>query len=127
MFLSNRVHLGVSGAKINAAHIENKFAEIEVNAEICHEEIDLKQVCLYARIFDPDGKEAASSKMRISLPEGTKDCYKMKLYVKNPKCWDVENPLLYRYELTLTDDEHELDSENGTFGIRQIQSDPFMA
>ena len=125
MFLSNRVHLGVSGAKINAAHIENKFAEIEVNAEICHEEIDLKQVCLYARIFDPDGKEAASSKMRISLPEGTKDCYKMKLYVKNPKCWDVENPLLYRYELTLTDDEHELDSENGTFGIRQIQSDPF--
>ena len=125
MITSNRVHLGVAGVKVAAGTIEEEFAEITVQTVVQNETTELKQCHIAARLIDPDGNEAGSGKMRISLPEGEYGTYRMKLYVRKPKLWDVENPTLYRYEVTLLDGEEVLDSEESTFGIRKIQMDPF--
>lgn len=125
LILADRVHLGVSGVKVSASAIEEDFAEIEIKAAVCNETTELRQVCLSARIMDQEGNEAGSGEMRISLPEGADGLYRMKIYIKKPKLWDAEHPILYRYEAAIIDEEKTLDKEEGTFGIRKIQTDPF--
>lgn len=123
----------VTGAATRIAHeslrvttpdVDERRAVVEVVAAV---ETDAVRGCTArARIelADATGTVVASAVTPISVLPGEPATLRRRLYVDDPRRWDVNSPHLYTCTVTLADGERELDCEATPFGIRTVQVDP---
>lgn len=124
LMIADPLHIMPDGVFVTTENVDDSIAEIAVCTEAANETAVMKNIVLEAKIYDRDGSVAAEGNMPVTVRGGVTDTYKLRLFVKNPKLWDAENPNLYTYEVSLCEDGAVLDTESGTFGIRKMQLDP---
>ena len=77
---------------------------------------------LRARLTDREGSPVADCHQQLSLEPGRSDA-QLTLPVSGVRRWDVDDPYLYRLELTLTRDGETLDCVGETVGFREAVFD----
>ncbi|MCC8068000.1 MAG: DUF4982 domain-containing protein, partial [Clostridiales bacterium] len=124
LMIADTVHIMPDGVFVKTENVDDAIAEIAVCMEIENKTAALKNIVLCAKVLDQDGHIAAEGNMPVTIRGNVMDTWKLRLFVKNPKLWDAENPNLYSYEVSICEESAVLDTETGTFGIRKMQLDP---
>lgn len=124
LMLANRLHFEADGVQVTAVTVEKQRAVIRAASNIVYTGIGMRNVAMHMQLKDAKGNVVAKDKIPISVEEHSQQVYRQKLYVENPILWDDENPYLYTYYAFIEENGNVIDSEEGTFGIRNIQLDP---
>ena len=124
LMIAEPVHIMPDGVFVMTENTDDGIAEIAVCTETANDTAVMKELTLKAKICGGDGSTAAEGSMPVTIRGNVTDTYRMRLFVKNPKLWDAENPNLYTYEVSVWEGDTLLDTETGTFGIRKMQLDP---
>lgn len=86
-----------------------------------------KEVAIGLKLYDPNGTCVYESKENFSRKTAsrTQEVRLKEIQITDPKLWDVNNPNLYRAEVSLmTKDGKVTDSYSENFGIRTIEYGP---
>ena len=86
-----------------------------------------KEVAIELKLYDPNGTCIYESKENFTrrAASRTQEVRMKEVQITEPKLWDVDNPNLYRAEVTLmTKDGKVTDSYSEHFGIRTIEYSP---
>lgn len=113
------VHLAQWGTAYRLKSINSKTAELEVDVEMeKNEKFKIKNEKWEAvvELKDAEGRVVATTKMAI----GSKEKKTVKLTVKNPKQWTLDNPYLYTLKTTLS----SKDTSTVRVGLRTLDFSP---
>ncbi|QBG47022.1 DUF4982 domain-containing protein [Verrucomicrobia bacterium S94] len=110
---TSKTHIPVWGTFISTPEVTDKKAVVQVQVEVCHPE----EAELTTAIYDPSGNRVAEESVRAS--EKTIQ----QLEVASPQCWDLDSPMLYRAEMTVSRGGVTLDEYTTMFGIRTFRFD----
>lgn len=126
LIITNPTHIARHGIYVTTPYVSPKSADILVNVEIENWR-NHKDVTIDVNITDKDGNivgttESSLNKLldkhksiEVSLPKVT---------IENPNLWDLDNPYLYKADVTLNADGMTVDTLSTDFGIRKIEFSP---
>jgi len=123
LMTADRLHLSPNGVHLRTLSADEDQAVLCMDAVIENRGQGSRSVRLCAVLKDAQGNTAAKASMPVTLGEGSKERYSLKMYADAPKLWDTQSPYLYSYTVTLTEDEKTVDEEHGSFGIRTLELD----
>lgn len=123
LMIADRLHLMPDSVHLAAVDVEGGLAVIRTASTIEYTGTGVRDVSLHIQLLDAEGNIAAEAVMPVTVEEHTEKEYIQKMYVDQPKLWDVDDPYLYTYRTFITEGENVLDEETGTFGIRKLQLD----
>ena len=124
IIIADPVHVALDGVRITTPDVDAQRAVITVATTLQNEGRATRTIRLRTRILDAAGAVVASGSSPVTLRPGTTEVTRTRLYVTHPALWAVDTPTLYTAENTVTDDDHTLDEERTSFGIRTLQLDP---
>ncbi|MBP2652854.1 MAG: glycoside hydrolase family protein [Firmicutes bacterium] len=82
-----------------------------------------KNVTLICEIKDQNEKVIAEKTVeKVLISNGDTECY-VNITVKNPQLWNINNPYLYSYQITIQYEDKYMDSCKEHFGIRSTEVD----
>lgn len=126
LVVKDTISIARHGVYITTPEISKQSADVSVQVEL--EGISNKSydIDITAKIFAPDGKQVAETK--IPAPQKNKLKFvEVKLpiaKVSMPQLWSCETPNLYTAEVSLTYQGKVIDKITETFGIRTIEFSP---
>lgn len=123
IMVANPLHIAVDGIKITATDIESKHAVVVVATDVENEGMNPQTIRIVTEIVDADGNTVASDTAPFTAFAGEKATSRRRLYIREPKLWNVETPYLYTCKSKVMDGEQVLDEESNTFGIRTLSLD----
>ncbi len=123
LMIADRMHLVPDGAHLAAVDVEEGHASVRVESAIEYTGTGIRDIHLQVELLDAEGAVVAADCMPVTVEEHSKAVYRQKIYVENPRLWDVDDPYLYSYHICLKEGDKVLDEEEGTFGIRRLQLD----
>lgn len=121
---ADRLHLAEDGIHLSTEALEDGLAVIRAEAAVEFRGTGVENAVLELELLNEDGSVAAKAQSPLTIAEGEKKTYRQRLFLKNPKLWDAENPNLYGYRASVLTDEIVRDTEEGTFGVRSLLLDP---
>lgn len=117
------LHISMDGVMISTPIAESDRAVVEVRTRIENENLGFRCGWLKTVIRDEDGAEVAKERTKFHIfSEGTLTV-QQRIYVKNPKLWNLDAPYLYTCESILESEEIR-DKTAVSFGIRSLTLDP---
>lgn len=113
------VHLEKDGCFVRTKRLTKKEAEILVQLDVRNDTAIFRKAEVCAALFHPEGGEVEKVKTMIGVPP--LECRRAELVftLQDPVLWDLENPAMYRAEITVTS-RQETDHYSQPFGIRSI-------
>jgi beta-galactosidase len=124
MIVAGPVHIALDGVKITTPDITEERAVVQVATTIENEGLHPQSTKVVTEVFDADGNLVASDRSPFTAFAGEKATVRQRLYVKQPKLWNVDTPYLYTAHIRLMDGDGVIDEEAHTFGIRSLSLDP---
>lgn len=104
----------------SADKISNRSAEITIDASVINDSPSQGKLTLSAAILDAQGRVAAKGSGPAKA--GTRNELKIKL--RNPHLWDINDPYLYSIHAVLRLNGVPVDSATVPLGVRSLQFDP---
>ena len=123
LMISDRMHLIPDGIHLSCVDLEEGQAVIRAESTLEYTGCHTRDVVLELKLMDEEGNLAAADSMPVTAEEHSRETYRQRLYVKQPRLWSVESPCLYTYCISVREGDRVLDEERGTFGIRTLQLD----
>lgn len=123
LMIADRMHLVPDSVHLAVIDVEDGQAVIRVESTIEYTGTGVRDITLQVQLRDVDGTVVAEDCIPVTVEEHSRRAYRQKIYVENPKLWDVDTPYLYHYSTALKEQNVVLDQEEGTFGIRKLQLD----
>ena len=123
LMVADRLHLIPDGAHLAAVDVTEDQAVVRVESVVEYTGIGVRDITLCVQLLDADGTVVAKDAMPVTVEEHSRNTYRQKIYVENPRLWDVDTPYLYGYRICVKEAGQVLDVEEGTFGIRKLQLD----
>ncbi len=123
LMIGDRMHLVPEGAHLAAVDVEDGQAVVRVESIIEYTGTGVRDITICTALLDESGAVVAQDNMPVTVEEHSKGTYRQKIYVENPRLWDVDTPYLYSYRISVKEADKILDEEEGTFGIRKLQLD----
>ncbi|WP_284984476.1 glycoside hydrolase family 2 TIM barrel-domain containing protein [Arthrobacter sp. efr-133-TYG-118] len=124
LFVTDLVHVAVDGVRVTTPDIDARRAVVEVATTVQNDGIDTRHVSVTTNVHDAEGAVVASDIAPVTLRAGTSAVAHQRLYVRQPKLWNVDSPSLYTATSMITGTDEILDERETTFGIRTLQLDP---
>ncbi len=118
------LHIVPDGVRITTLDADREVATLELAVTLLHKGIGHKQGRLRTQIRNADGTVVAECTTAVNLLSGQQQTIRQRIFVRNPRLWNMDSPYLYRYETILLENEAETDQTEGTFGIRTLKLDP---
>jgi beta-galactosidase len=121
---AGHLSFALNGVKIHTGDTGENYAVIEIKNTLESTEAGANSALVVTEIADGEGRPVAREKTPVTLYNG-ETIVRQRVVINNPRLWDTESPILYTCKsvLAAAGDEHPLDSETNTFGIRLIQLD----
>lgn len=129
LFTSRRhispTHFASSGVYVTTPKVAVEESLVHVRTMLSNDSGLAKGLVLEQKIYDADGRLAASSALKIKkLDSGANQEFFQDIKVKDCRMWDVDSPNVYRLVTTLKDASgRELDSVENPFGFRTFSFD----
>ena len=121
MTVAQPVHVAHWGMFVTTPAISDGRATVRVQTSFDNHRSAAQNVTVEVALFDPSGKQVASSTKKGSAPANGSATVDQQLLVANPQRWDFAKPNLYRAVATLRAGDAALDRETTVFGIRTAQ------
>jgi len=120
IMVANPVHIALDGVKITTPEIDEKHAIVAVATVIENEGMNPKTTTVITEIVDGEGHVVAADRAPLTAYPGESATLRQRLYVRQPKLWNVDTPYLYTCRTRVMTGEEILDEETNTFGIRSL-------
>jgi len=124
LMVGNPLHIKVDGVRVSTPDIEPELAAVEAATDVEHDGIGHKSGYVVTEIKDAEGNVVASERTRFNILSGECITVRQRMYVRNPKLWDLDSPYLYTCESKIMAGDTVIDEDTNTFGIRSLQLDP---
>lgn len=124
IMIANLVHIGVDGVKITTPDITTERAVVHVATVVENEGIHTLSTIVITEILDAEDNVVAVNTAPLTTYSGECETMRQRLYVKEPKLWNVDSPYLYTCKIKVMDGDTLLDEETTAFGIRSLSLDP---
>lgn len=112
------VHIEPWGVGITTPQIETNSADVSVTVNVRNSADKENETTLRFKVLDNANSEAASADSSQKLPAASSDEVEVKLVVKNPRLWDIDDPQMYTLETSVLVDGEVVDQVTTPFGIR---------
>ncbi len=129
LLVSDLLHIAPNGVRITTTEIEGiqgctaKQALVEVATTVVNESALAKGATLVTELCDGDGHVVASDRTPVTSFAGDSITIRQRMVVSQPSLWSLEAPNLYTCRSQILEGEETLDTDENTFGIRQLQLD----
>ncbi|WP_063917596.1 glycoside hydrolase family 2 TIM barrel-domain containing protein [Nocardia niwae] len=118
-------HIPLDTTVITTPEVDEHLATVTAAVTVFNGTRHTRVATLLTRVFDPNGVAVSTRTVPVTVPPGDSAWMRTRHWVRDPQLWDVDSPLLYRVETTLSDsDGQTVDFEATRFGIRTIRLDP---
>ncbi|WP_432970130.1 glycoside hydrolase family 2 TIM barrel-domain containing protein [Dactylosporangium sp. CA-233914] len=124
LHVGSQVHIPPHGLRASAPDIDDTGAIVEVAVQVANAGNRRTTVDVAVSVVDPSGAEVATGVVPVTVSPNSSSLSRQRLYVRAPKLWSAEHPVLYTAEARITRDATTLDDTVATFGIRKLQVDP---
>jgi beta-galactosidase len=121
LILTNPLHVGVWGVKVNTPKINANSAVVDVAVTIQNDSRVAQRPKIKIKILKSDGKNVADAETTQTLESGTENVISNELQVKNPELWSLESPTLYNALVEVYNGNELVDQYRQSFGIRSIE------
>ena len=119
--VADPVHIPFFGVHVDTPEITENAAKVGITTTIENDRDTEVVVQLRARLIGPDGEAAKPQEREVRVPAGKSQEFTQEFAVKNPVLWSLDNPALYRAEVSLVEKDNLLDRSTAPFGIRTIR------
>lgn len=123
LWVGNSVHIKPWDVFVTTPEVSESSAVVNFNVTVSNKEADKKEGVIVCEVFDAEGKSVAVAQQGIALVSESEVVCDVKLIVDKPSTWDLDNPYLYTYKVSVCANEITLDETEDTFGIRTISVD----
>lgn len=124
LLVGNDVHVKPDGLKILTPDVAEDISTVEVSLELNHCSKKAQSLVIRTVIREQSGKEVASEDTKVALFPGEIPNLRQRIYIRDANLWSVEDPYLYRCEVTIYSGDEVIDQADTEFGLRHIQVDP---
>ena len=123
MIAAPDTHFAQWGIGWHATSINDKMASVAVDMEVEKHAATTARLEAQATLFDADGKQVASKRVRVS--DGKKGITKetVTLKVSKPQRWDLSSPYLYTLKTELLSNGKRIDGSETKVGLRTLKFD----
>ena len=123
MIVAPDTHFAQWGIGWHATSINDKMASVVVDMEVEKHAATTARLEAQATLFDADGKQVASKRVRVS--DGKKGMTKetVTLKVSKPQRWDLSSPYLYTLKTELFSNGKRIDGSETKVGLRTLKFD----
>ena len=123
MIAAPDTHFAQWGIGWHATSINDKMASVAVDMEVEKHAVTTARLEAQATLFDADGKQVASKRVRVS--DGKKGITKetVTLKVPKPQRWDLSSPYLYTLKTELLSNGKRIDGSETKVGLRTLKFD----
>lgn len=123
MIAAPDTHFAQWGIGWHATSINDKMASVAVDMEVEKHAVTTARLESQATLFDADGKQVASKRVRVS--DGKKGITKetVTLKVPKPQRWDLSSPYLYTLKTELFSNGKRIDGSETKVGLRTLKFD----
>lgn len=124
LITAGAVHFVHGGIKISTKETDTQMAVLEARLHLLNEGFLPETVETRVEIADEGGTVVAVDRRRISVLGKEEASLTSRIYISNPRLWDVDSPNLYTCRAYIVRNEDVLDEEEFQTGIRTISLDP---
>ncbi len=123
LLVSDPLRIEPYGVKVTTKDVDPELAGVLVEIAMKSDSVKVRKVTAETVIVDQEGKIVASAKSPITFYAGAEVNIRQRLDIESPCLWSEFDPYLYRYQVTITENEQQLDKESGYFGVRTLRID----
>lgn len=136
MFVGGETYVEPHGLKICTPDVTSSIAEVHASVKVRNASVMGKTtVKVKTEIVDRDGNVAASGIAPLTILRGESATANIKMYVSEPKLWNLDDPNLYHMTATVIGEGHftevgeyidgpVVDMAEADFGIRSFRLNP---
>lgn len=122
MLITAPTHITTWGSQIQTPEVREDYARITAATRIEGLGATPGGVTIRAQILDQSGREVQSHEYQNYFAGKSADStFYTAFEINNPRRWDIGQPNLYKYVVTLSQSGRVLDSDTTSFGIRSLQ------
>ncbi|OMF26749.1 beta-galactosidase [Paenibacillus sp. FSL H8-0548] len=128
--VANSVHLdlmdyGSNGVYVIQEEVTKEKARLIIRSRLVNDGNEVKEVRLWANIFDADNQIVTYAAKEVILAAGESKIEELSCVIDNPTLWHGrKNPYLYRVNVSLTSFNDTIDECSIPFGVRYFHVDP---
>jgi beta-galactosidase len=119
--IANPVHMAHWGTFVTTPSVTGDEARVKVSVTVENHLDKSVNPDVKITLMDPDGNRVAGGTSSTAIPSGGSADAVQTLEISNPRCWDVNNPELYKAEAVVSADGRIVDEETAVFGIRTYE------
>ena len=123
MLVGDALCIPFDGLRITTESVSEEVAAVELKVKIVNKSLKTRTLNLDTVITDPAGKTAAEDKKLVTVYRDSEEEISYRVYIRNPRLWDTENPSLYSCSVRMTEEERTMDQITSRFGIRMLSLD----
>lgn len=121
LYVGESLHIPVNGVKVHTPEVNEEIATVIIETTIVNDFYKSRKVQLQTQVKDRNGQVVAQDQTPVTMYGKTTEKIRQRVAVTEPHLWDCENPNLYLTEVTLVEEETQLDAVSERFGIRSLQ------
>ncbi|WP_394525545.1 glycoside hydrolase family 2 TIM barrel-domain containing protein [Paenarthrobacter nicotinovorans] len=122
--VANLVHVPMNGVRITTPDITANRAVVEIATTVRNAGLETYTVDVATELADSLGEVVAAGAAPVTVRAGEHATVRQRLYVRNPRLWNVDSPHLYSAVTVVKDMGGIVDDRATNFGIRSLQLDP---
>lgn len=124
LYVADQVHVAHNGVKLTTLAADAQVASIHAEIKLVNEGNTRRTVDVSIAMIDADGNVACTDVQKLQITANTTETLNSRLYVREPRLWNLDEPNLYRVEVRVSENEAVIDeTEIETFGIRVLTLD----
>ncbi|MFI6697621.1 glycoside hydrolase family 2 TIM barrel-domain containing protein [Streptomyces sp. NPDC050509] len=124
LFVGDVVRIQPDGPRISTPDVDRERAVVEVVTAVENDSIEIRTVEVVTEIRNASGAVVATDAARLTVLPGEPASARQRLYVREASLWGPDAPTLYTCDVTLKEENGEVDRASAAFGIRTLQLDP---
>ncbi len=124
LLVGDLVRVAPTGLRVHSPEVDAELATVIARTEVRNDDVRTRTVDMLLEVRDNEGELAASERGRVTLLSGETLTTHQRVYVRQPRLWNVDTPNLYEASVTLTIDGATTDTAASRFGIRAVTVDP---
>ena len=143
LWTGEKTHISQAGIRVSTPECSEDISFVKVETPILHANTEVCRVRLFTEIADAEGKVICEESTPVTLFPGENPTVTQRLYPRNIRLWNVDEPNLYSCRVTMKvdttpltlelyqkqknaslDEAKTLDRADAVFGFRHVQIDP---
>ncbi len=119
LWIGNKTYVNPWDIFVTTPEVSKDRACVNFDVTLTNTQKDEKNYTLTCSVMDANGHAVACAFKEVVAGAGqTRE--NLRMDIANPNLWDIDQPYLYTYKVTVSDGSEMVDENTDTFGIRTI-------